>query len=101
MLEEIKVTTSSSFKDNRGELYTVFNQKDSSIIFNHDKVSISYKNVLRGLHSDVKSTKLITCLKGKVYLAVVDIRKGSSTYLQWNSYILSGKNKKQVSILVN
>ena len=98
MLKEIKVITPSSFKDNRGELYTVFNQKDTSMIFNHYKVSISYKNVLRGLHSDDKSTKLITCLKGKVYLAVVDVRKDSSTYLQWNSYILSGKNKKQVLV---
>ena len=59
---EVHISQPSSFEDFRGELYTLFKQKDSNLVFNHDKVSISRKNVLRGLHGDSKSWKLITCL---------------------------------------
>lgn len=95
---EVKIFENKPHEDYRGELYTIFNQKEHDLIFNHDKVSTSYKNVLRGLHGDHKSWKLITCLEGTVYLVVVDNRKESKNYLKWDSLILSDKNK--LSILV-
>jgi dTDP-4-dehydrorhamnose 3,5-epimerase len=98
MLEEIKIFQTDSFEDHRGELYTVFNQKDHDIVFNHDKISVSKKNVLRGLHGDYKSHKLLSCIKGSLYVVVVDARENSKTYKEWDSFILTDMNK--VSILV-
>jgi dTDP-4-dehydrorhamnose 3,5-epimerase len=95
---EVKIYQPDSFEDFRGELYTLFKQEESNLIFNHDKVSISTKNVLRGLHGDSKSWKHISCLAGKVLLVVVDNRKESEHYLKWDSIVLSSKNRKSVLI---
>ena len=48
--------------------------------FNHDKFSISKKKVIRGLHCDFKSWKLVTCTYGKVFFVVVDVRKKSKNF---------------------
>lgn len=95
---EVKVFEPTSFEDFRGELYTLFKQEESDLIFNHDKVSISRKNVLRGLHGDSKAWKLITCLYGEVYLVIVDNRPGSPNFLKWDSIVLTHKNKKSVLV---
>ena len=86
---EVKIFQPDSFEDYRGELYTLFKQEDSDLTFNHDKVSISRKHVLRGLHGDFKSWKHISCLAGEVYLVVVDNKPESPNYLKWDSIILS------------
>jgi dTDP-4-dehydrorhamnose 3,5-epimerase len=98
IFSEVKIFQPDSFEDYRGELYTLFKQEDSNLVFNHDKVDISRQNVLRGLHGDHKSWKLITCLSGEIYLVVVDNRPESSNYLKWNSIILTSKNKKSVLV---
>jgi|TARA_R110000823_G_scaffold221946_6_gene350358 dTDP-4-dehydrorhamnose 3,5-epimerase len=95
---EIKIYNPDSFQDFRGELYTLFKQEDSSIVFNHDKVSISRKNVLRGLHGDNKSWKLVTCLAGEIYLVIVDNRPDSLNYLKWDWVVLTSKNRCSVLI---
>ena len=95
---EVKIFQPDSFEDYRGELYTLFKQEEHELVFNHDKVSVSKQNVLRGLHGDSKAWKLITCLAGEIYLVVVDNRPSSDTYLTWDSIILTGKNRKQVLV---
>ena len=95
---EVKIHQPNSFEDFRGELYTLFKQEDSNLVFNHDKVSVSRKHVLRGLHGDSKSWKLITCLAGEVMLVVVDNREDSPNYLKWDSIILTAKNRKSVLV---
>jgi dTDP-4-dehydrorhamnose 3,5-epimerase len=95
---EIKIFQPDSFEDYRGELYTVFNQDEHKLVFNHDKVAVSKQHVLRGIHGDAKATKLITCLSGAIYLVVVDNRPESPNYLKWDSIILSETNRKQVLI---
>jgi dTDP-4-dehydrorhamnose 3,5-epimerase len=98
IFSEVKISQSDSFEDYRGELYTLFKQEEHELVFNHDKVSVSRQNVLRGLHGDSKSWKLITCLAGEIYLVVVDNRPESDTYLAWDSIIITGKNKTQVLV---
>jgi dTDP-4-dehydrorhamnose 3,5-epimerase len=95
---EVKVFKQDAFKDHRGELYTVFNQKDHELVFNHDKVSVSKKNVLRGLHGDSKAWKYISCLSGTVFLVVVDYNPKSDNFMKWDSVVLSSKNKKAVLV---
>jgi dTDP-4-dehydrorhamnose 3,5-epimerase len=95
---EVKIYQPDVFEDFRGELFTLYKQEESNLYFNHDKVSISKQNVLRGLHGDNKSWKLITCLAGEVYLVVVDNRPNSENYMKWDWIILTAKNRKQVLI---
>lgn len=87
------------YTDFRGDLWTLW-QKDKSgdfdLPYNHDKVSTSRKNVLRGIHGDTKSYKLITCLYGEIYFVTVDNRPDSNTYKKWDWEILSDKNRTQV-----
>ncbi len=56
---------------------------------------------VRGLHyqrSPYAETKLITCVQGEVWDVVVDLRKGSDTFLQWSANILSESNNKSLLI---
>ena len=59
-------------------------------------VSFSKKRgTLRGLHyqQDPHSeTKLLRCTKGSIFNVIVDIRKTSPTYLQWDGLVLSEDN---------
>ena len=95
----LKIITNSSFKDKRGHYWTTWKKgvfKEHK--FNHDKFSVSQKNVLRGLHCDFKSWKLVTCVYGKILLAVVDMRKNSKNYLKSRKIILSHNKPKLVLI---
>jgi len=90
-------------RDQRGafvETYNLADYLDKSINtqFVRDAISTSRKNVLRGIHHDDKTWKLIQCLEGEIYFVVVDMRPESSTYLKWESFILSEDNREQVLV---
>ena len=87
-----------TFNDIRGEIWTVYSENDFLPGFVEDKVTISYKNVLRGLHGDPLTGKLITCLSGKFQLAMADMRKSSPTYA--NTYMVTLDDRKPISIYV-
>ena len=70
------------FYDYRGQIWTVY----SDYKFVADKVTISRMGVLRGFHGDSHTAKLITCLSGRIQLAVVDLRKDSETYGNSETY---------------
>ncbi len=98
IFDDVRVFQPEAYEDYRGELWTTYKKDEFPIPldFNHDKVSTSRKNVIRGIHGDNKSWKLVTCLYGDMYFVVVDNRKDSDTYLQWDWIILNDKNKKMV-----
>ena len=98
---EIQISQPDSFEDYRGELYTLFKQEEHDLIFNHDKVSISRQNVLRGMHGDSKSWKYISCLAGEIYLVVVDNRPDSPNYLKCDWVMITSKNRTSVLIPPN
>ena len=101
-MKEIKVFKSSIFKDNRGTLWTSWlKNKKLKLVFNHDKFSISKKKVLRGLHYDNKTWKLISCVYGRVFFVVVDCRKNSKNYLKTFSIILNSKENIQILVPPN
>jgi dTDP-4-dehydrorhamnose 3,5-epimerase len=54
------------------------------------------KGTLRGLHFQYpphSEVKLIRCLKGAIWDVIVDIRKGSATYGQWDALELTEENR--------
>ena len=97
-IEGVKVHSPDIYTDHRGDLWTLWKQDEPpfNLPFNHDKVSTSRKNVLRGIHGDFKSHKLVTCLYGELYFVVADNRGDSPTFGKWDWIILSDKNRKQV-----
>lgn len=79
-IKNLKILNLDTFSDFRGDIWTTYTDCDFLPSFIEDKVSISHKNVLRGLHGDSEIDKLITCLHGSIQLAVLDLRKDSKTY---------------------
>ena len=99
MIKGIKVIRGSIFKDKRGKLWTSWKKNKKILLnFKHDKFSISKKNVLRGLHYDQKTWKLISCVYGKFFFVVVNCKKSSKDYLRVFSTILSDKENVQILV---
>ena len=95
------------YSDNRGIFSETYNKKKLSNIlkkeinFVQDNHSSSCKNVLRGLHFQKKPKsqgKLIKVIRGKIYDVIVDIRKSSGTFMQWEGIELSSENNTQIWI---
>lgn len=91
------------FEDFRGSYIELYNEeiyKNAGILvdFKQDDISTSKKNVLRGIHGDSTTWKLISCLFGRFYLVVVDCNKDSRQFLEWESFELSDVNREQVLI---
>ena len=90
--------------DNRGNIWTSFLKNEIEHLipeymeFKHDKFSRSESKVLRGIHGDSKSWKLVTCVYGEIFQVVVDMRQDSATYLKWQSFQISQDN--QVLVLI-
>lgn len=97
-LPEIKICTPSVYKDDRGFFFESFNQKYFVHEFVQDNHSSSSKNVLRGLHYQLKKPqgKLVRAVSGSILDVAVDIRKSSPTFGKWVAEVLSADNFKQL-----
>jgi dTDP-4-dehydrorhamnose 3,5-epimerase len=63
-----------------------------------ESVSTSRQHVLRGIHGDAHTTKLISCLYGSFYFVVVNNDPFHPQYRQWQSFTLSDKNRQQILV---
>jgi dTDP-4-dehydrorhamnose 3,5-epimerase len=102
-LDGVLLITTKSFEDHRGWYVETYNEKSYNdqginIKFVEDDISISTKHVLRGIHGDESTWKLISCLEGKFYLVVVNCDPASPTFGQWQSFDLSEYNRQQVLV---
>ena len=96
-IKDVYRIKNSVFNDDRGSLWTfVDNQAIKSLVgdikFNHVKFAKNKKNVLRGIHGDFKSWKLVSCVYGKVQQVIVDNRQESITYQSHISEIISDES---------
>ena len=102
ILPEVLILEPSLFKDDRGFFFESFNQRDFQkatgikVNFVQDNHSKSSKNILRGLHYQIKQPqgKLVRVIHGKVFDVAVDLRKSSPTFGQWVGKTLSSENKE-------
>jgi len=90
------------FEDFRGEYLEIYNKKEYSDVlkpfigdvrFVEDDISTATKHVIKGIHGNNKTWKLISCLHGKIYVIVADPKT-----FKWQSFILSDTNKHQLLI---
>lgn len=91
------------FRDHRGEYIEIFNKilfkkTNKRISFIQDDISVSKKNVLRGVHGDFKTWKLVTCLMGEFLLLVVNNKRKDKQFKKWQIFKLSDQNNLQILI---
>lgn len=93
--------------DSRGYLERMFCVDELQDIFGARRVvQINHtltqrKGTVRGMHYQYArgaEMKLVSCLRGSVFDVAVDLRKGSSTFLQWHAELLSPDNHKTFAI---
>ncbi|MDN4620691.1 dTDP-4-dehydrorhamnose 3,5-epimerase [Paenibacillus sp. PsM32] len=93
--------------DHRGYFIESYNQHMMHELgikhdFVQDNQSLSAETgVLRGLHYQLNpkaQTKLVRVIAGAIYDVIVDIRKESPTFGQWQGFILSEYNKRQLLV---
>lgn len=98
-----QITPPTNFEDFRGSYVEIYNrdiyrEAGITVDFIQDDISTSSRHVLRGIHGDQSTWKLISCLYGKFYLVVVDMDPGSPTYRKWEGFTLSDTNRQQILI---
>ena len=107
LLKGVMIIKPSVSSDMRGSIWTSYLKDEidkllpAGLNFKHDKFSESSHNVLRGIHGDNKSWKLVTSVYGEVQQVVVDCREYSPTYLQWEKFIINKENQQLILIPPN
>ena len=110
-IDNVLIIEPRVFKDSRGYFFESFSQREfdnkvtpilgHSINFVQDNESMSSYGVMRGLHYQrmpYTQSKLVRCVKGAVLDVAVDIRKGSPTFGQHVSCLLTGRDEEGMKI---
>lgn len=92
--KDLLVIKNKKFIDSRGYFREILVEKNLKKKFPFNVVSVSKKNVIRGLHYQTQNAqaKYISVIGGRILDVVVDIRKNSKTFGKHYSIILSNKN---------
>ena len=97
----------SIFEDERGFFFESWNRRlfddviCERINFVQDNESLSFFGVLRGLHFQLNPAaqgKLVRATNGEIFDVIVDLRKNSSTFLDWFGTELNEENNFQLWI---
>jgi dTDP-4-dehydrorhamnose 3,5-epimerase len=98
-LDGPKLLQPKVFGDHRGFFVETYRRSDMMALgireeMVQDNHSRSTRGVLRGLHFTVGrgAGKLVRCARGAIYDVLVDLRRGSPTYGQWEGYELTDEN---------
>jgi len=107
-IPDVMIIEPKVFGDARGFFYESFNQKvwrektGIDAVFVQDNHSRSARNVLRGLHYQIRQPqgKLVRAIRGAVFDVAVDLRRKSPTFGRWVGTELSEENRRQLWIPV-
>jgi dTDP-4-dehydrorhamnose 3,5-epimerase len=102
-LERVLTVQPQAFEDHRGFYLETYNEELYSQLnvpakFVQDDISVSYRHVMRGIHGDSETWKLISCLQGSFYLMVINNDPSHAQYRTWVGITLSEHNRLQVLI---
>lgn len=94
--------------DSRGYLERMFCEQDLQEVFDVGRRIVQINRTLtrlpgtvRGLHFQRPphaEAKVVTCLRGRVFDVAVDLRRASSTFLEWHAEVLSATNGRSMLI---
>jgi dTDP-4-dehydrorhamnose 3,5-epimerase len=104
-LEGLCLIEPQVFGDARGFFLESYNERELAKLgirehFVQDNHSYSSRDVIRGLHYQVQRPqgKLVRVVVGEILDVVLDVRRGSRTFGQWEAFELSGENKRMLWI---
>jgi dTDP-4-dehydrorhamnose 3,5-epimerase len=105
-IPEVLIVEPKVFGDNRGFFFESFNQRAFAEVtgidpvFVQDNHSRSARQVLRGLHYQIRQPqgKLVRVIFGEIFDVAVDMRRGSPTFGRWTGMTLSEANRHMVWI---
>ena len=102
-LKGVFLITPDVHEDKRGNFYETYNEKDYmdaglTAKFVQDDISSSLGGVLKGMHGDPGTTKLVQVYYGEVYAVILNCDEKSPDFGKWESFILSADNKRQLYI---
>jgi dTDP-4-dehydrorhamnose 3,5-epimerase len=97
------ITPPTVFEDFRGSYVETYNEQLYTAAgidtrFVQDDISTSTRGVLRGIHGDERTWKLISCLQGSFYLVVLNHDQSSPQFGRWQAFTLSDRNRLQVLV---
>jgi dTDP-4-dehydrorhamnose 3,5-epimerase len=102
-LEGPKLIQPRVFGDERGFFSETYRRSDFSALGIHEEMvqdnhSRSKYGIVRGMHFQVGrgAAKLVRCGRGTILDVVVDLRRGSPTYGEWEGYELSDDNGRML-----
>ena len=101
---DVLVIEPAVFGDSRGFFYESWNARafdalaGREVRFVQDNHSMSARNVLRGLHYQVRQSqgKLVRVVAGEVFDVAVDLRRSSPTFGRWAGERLSAENRRMM-----
>jgi len=101
-IPDVLILEPKVFGDDRGYFFESFNERTFaektgvSARFVQDNHSRSARNVLRGLHYQIRQPqgKLVRVTAGEIYDVAVDLRRSSPTFGKWTAAVLSASNRK-------
>ena len=107
-IADVLVLEPKVFSDLRGHFLESYNRRkfrEATGIepdFVQDNQSFSVRNVLRGLHYQIRQPqgKLVQVLLGEIYDVVVDLRRGSPSFGKWTAVNLSAATHRMVWVPV-
>jgi dTDP-4-dehydrorhamnose 3,5-epimerase len=91
----------TAFADERGFFMETYRRSELSALgiaeeFVQDNHSRSARGVLRGMHFQVGRgvSKLVRCARGEIVDVLVDIRRGSPTFGEWEAFTLDDEHRR-------
>ncbi len=92
-----------AFADPRGLFIETYNESKYkehgiNIHFVEDDISVSKKDVLRGIHGNDETWKLVSCTHGKIYFVAVNCDKESASFGKWEAFNLDDENNWRVLV---
>ncbi|MBU1196073.1 MAG: dTDP-4-dehydrorhamnose 3,5-epimerase family protein [Proteobacteria bacterium] len=108
-LKGVYIIEPEPYSDDRGMLrrhFCIDEFRNYSLMTDIKQCNVSeniQRYTLRGFHCQSKpygENKLISCIHGEIYDIVLDLRRDSGTYLQWQSFELSKENRRSLYVPV-
>ena len=100
---EAKIIVPDVYEDDRGFFKETYSKRKYAAIgvtdeWLQDGVSLSGKNVIRGMHYQPGMAKLVNALDGEIFDVIVDLRIGSPTFKRWQGFHLTAANHLQLYV---
>jgi len=101
-IPEVLLLEPQVFGDERGFFFEAYNRRafreatGVDVDFVQDNHSRSGRNVLRGLHYQIRQAqgKLVRVIAGEIWDVAVDLRRSSPTFGKWTGFSLDAESKR-------